>query len=179
MRVTRQPIWIAGGILLVSCFALLLVFRPTRPALVVVSSDPRITVSSVLCTFGTNHMYCYEGTADRITDWLIPSRLDKNAAWLHWHTSENSTVVWVRFVHPSYGVPRFRGAAIVPPSVFTAHIIGTNGAVTLLKSLDTCHQDFHSQSLVTGWEMPGQLKAHSGSTIRVDEANGIGSVRVP
>ncbi len=181
MRVALQPLWIAGAILLVSCLALLVVSRPARPALVVVSSDPGIKVSSVACTFGTNHMYSYEGNADRIIDSLIPGRREKNAAWLSWHTSQNTTVVWVRFVHPSYGIPRFRGAAVVPPPLFRARMADTNGAVTVLKALETFHQDFHSKSLLVGWEIPGQLRAHSGATIHVDGTNGIGSVtlRVP
>src|SRR5512136_3042973 len=98
MRVTRRQLWIAGGILLAACFALWMAFRPERPALAVVSTGPNIKVPSVVCTFGTNHMYYYGGAVDRLIDSLIPSRREKNAAWLRWHSARDSTVVWVRVV---------------------------------------------------------------------------------
>jgi hypothetical protein len=176
MRVTRRPIWIAGVVLLAACFALLVVFRPPRPALLVVSSEPKIKVASVVGTFGTNHVYYYGGKTDRLLDSLIPRRRNRNAAWLRWHSAENSTVLWVRLVHPSYGVPRFRGAAVVPPPLFRAQMVDTNGVVTPLQALETFHQEFQSESLIMGWELAGQLKDHHGSTIRIDGTNGIGSV---
>ncbi len=181
MPVARRQLWIGGSILLASCVAFLVASRPARPALRIVSSDPNIKVQSVLCTFGTNHTYYYGDKVDRLIDSLIPGRRDKNAAWLRWHTVENTTVVWVRLVHPSYGVPRFRGAAVAPPPLFHAKMVDTNGAVTILKTLDTFHQDFRSKSLLTGWELAGRVTAHSGGTIHIDGTNGIGSVilRVP
>jgi hypothetical protein len=176
MRIRRRQLWIAGAILLVSCFALLLASRPPRPALLLVSSEPNIKVSSIICTFGTNHVYYYGGKVDRLIDSLIPKRRDKNAAWLRWHSTENSTVLWVRFVHSSYGVPRFQGAAVVPPPLFRAQMVDTNGVVTRLQAIETFHQEFPSKSLIMGWEFAGQLKDHHRSTIRLEGTNGIGSV---
>lgn len=121
-------------------------------------------------------MYYYGGKMNRLIDSLIPKRRDKNAAWLHWRSADNTTVLWVRFAHPSYGVPRSRGAAVVPPPLFRAQMVDINGVVTPLEALETFHQEFQSQSLIMGWELAGELKDHHGSTIRIDGTNGIGSV---
>ncbi len=160
MPVARRQLWIAGLILLASCLAFLLASRPARPALLTVSSDPNIKVQAVLCTFGTNHTYYYGDKVDRLIDSFIPGRREKNAAWLRWHTAENSTVAWVCLVHPSYGVPRFRGSPVAPPPLFRAKMVDPDGAVTILKTLDTFQQDFRSKSLLTGWELAGRLTAH-------------------
>jgi len=147
----------------------------------VVSSDPNIKVCSIVCTFGTNHVYYYGDSVDRLMDPLTTRFRDKDASRLRCSTPENSTVVWVRFVHPSYGVPRFRGSTVVPSTTFRAQMVDTNGAVILLQALDTLRQDFHSQSLIMGWEVAGKLEAHQGSTIRIEGTNGIGPIilRVP
>ncbi len=156
-------------------------FRSARTPLVIVSSDPNVNVSSVVCTFGTNHVYYWGGAVDRLMDPLVTRLSDRNANRMWCRTREGTTVVWVRFVHPDYGIAPPQRPRIAPPGPFRAQLIGTNGAVTPLETVDALMQSYRHRFLVMGWEIAGQLEAHRGSQIRIEATNGIGSVtfRVP
>lgn len=176
MLAGHRKVWIAGAMLPLVCMFLFMAFRPTRMPLVVMSSDPNIHVSSVVCTVGTNHTYYYGDGMDRLMDPVIRRLEDTNANRLRCSTSENSTIVWLRFDHPDYGVVPLRGRPVGRLEPFRAQLIDTNGAVVPLQPVEVRMQHFQRRFVVMGWEVAGQLEGHRGSTIRIEATNRTGEV---
>jgi hypothetical protein len=129
----------------------------------------------VLCTFGTNHV-CYHGdVADKVMDPLISRLHDTNVNRLHSSTLERSTVVWVGFSHPDFGVIPLQ-APPKPLLPYRAELIETNGTVTRLKAVSASMQHYRRKELVVGWEIAVGLEAHRGSMMHIEATNGIGSI---
>ena len=177
----------AGGILLFAYIFVLIAYRPKHMPLVVISSAPRIDLSSVVCTAGPKHEYYYGNVFTRLMDPLL-RRLNPNACRLSWTTY--NTVVWCRFDHLDFGVlPTSRPLFGLDIPSISAHLLDTNGTVILYAQLIDANGavsrlqrvsarilDRRRKYLVNAWEVPGQLEAHRGSTIRIEANNGIGTV---
>jgi hypothetical protein len=180
------------------CIALLVAGRLIKTPLQVVSSGSTTRVVSVACTFGTNHEYFYGGFGYKAVD-SIARVLEKirnlpvnaDAHRLRSSTLKTSTVVWVRFQSPSFGLalgrvvpsplagmgPVFQSGPV--PVRFLAQLKDIHGVVTTLADSDSRCQDFKHQTYITGWTVPGSLQ--SGSTIRIESTNGdeVVTFRVP
>lgn len=168
-------------IVIAAFLVLFLILHSARMPLAIVSSDPNIQVSSVVCTFGTNHVYYHGDTWDKIMDPLITRLNDTNAYRLRCNTDDQSTVIWVRFVHPDYGIIPAQTPPRGHPMRFHAKLTDTNGVVTPLQSVNASMQHYRRRFYVTGWAVPGKLETHQGSVIRIESTNGAEAVtlRVP
>ncbi len=149
--------------------------RPAKLPLTIVSLDPQMRISA-RCTVGTNHAYYVGGLWGRIRD-PFPRKVSTvpqgDASFLRSSTDEQSTVVWVRFVHPGFGVgssPRVIGRGAT--ELFRAHLTRTNGETVALAQIGTVHQNFRNRYFVTGWAMPGKLDSYRGALIQIEFTNG-------
>ncbi len=157
-------VWCVFGVLFVgSCVVLFQLARPAKPPLMIVSSDPKFRVS-IGCTVGTNHAYYIGGLWGRVPNPLT------HKEYLRCNTDQKSTVIWVRFSHPSFGaVPTTRKG---PPQLFNVRLMRSGGEVVPLTVVDTGYQDFKHRYFVTGWVVPGPLEKYGGSLVRIESTNG-------
>jgi hypothetical protein len=160
-----------------------LLVRPVSMPLTIVSSGPDVRVVSIICTFGTNHVYYYGDGMDQIMDPITTRLGDTNAYRLRCATDQPSTVVWVRFTHLDYGVIPPRTSPAMPPIIpprFRASLTEGSGATTNLE-LESTLQHFRRQFYVAAWALPGPLDAHQGGTIRIEFTKGTEAVtlRIP
>ena len=164
--------------LIVLAVGFIFVFRRSQMSLAIVSSNPKVQVSTV-CTFGTNHVYFTGTIGNRILDPLETRLSDTNANRLRCNFDTPSTVIWARFVDADYGIrpPRLVG----PPVRFQARLTDTNSGVTMIPAVNARYQDYQRKFYVTGWVVRGALEAHRGSLIRIESTNGTEAVtlRVP
>jgi hypothetical protein len=146
-----------------------------RPApLTLISSATNVHVASIVCTFGTNHVYYYGSPLSKIMDPLETRLSTTNANRVRCTTDQNSTVVWVRFVGSEYGIIPPRNTAGVPmvgPNRFRTSLMETNGIAIYLTPKNTM-QHFRQRFYVTSWELPGTLTDHHGGILRVEYTNG-------
>jgi hypothetical protein len=110
----------------------------------------------------------------------LKTRLDDtNAYRLRCSTESQATVVWVRFVHPDYGIipPLLTG----PPERFRAELTDSNGTTIPLQSVRVRMQSYQRGFYVAGWSVPGALETYRGNLIRISSTNGNEAVtlRVP
>ncbi len=121
----------------------LLVFQLLRPAklpLTIVSFDPQMRISA-RCTVGTNHAYHIGG----LWGWDPFPRKETtvpqgDANFLRCSTDEQSTVIWVRFDHPGFGVassPRVIGSGRRRTELFRAQLTRSNGETVALAQIGT------------------------------------------
>jgi hypothetical protein len=177
MPTHHKAIWIAGSIVAFVCVWLAFFSGSRKPRPAIVSYNSNISISSIICTLGTNHVYYYGDAFDQILDPVITRLSDSNAYRLRCETTASNTVIWLRFVHPDYGItpPIAPGTWRDLPSPFRAELINTNGTKIPLNALGPRLQHFRRKFLVLAWEFPGFLEAHSGSTIQIQATNGTGT----
>jgi hypothetical protein len=88
-------------------------------------------------------------------------------------TRERSTVVWIRWDHPDYGLVPVqtdsRPQPVQPP--FRAQLINASGMSVPLKSVANL-QHYRDKFVVIGWGIAQSLEDHKGSTIRIEALNG-------
>jgi len=167
-------------VLTVLAVGLILIYRRAQMPLAIVSSNPKMQVSTV-CTFGTNHVYYYGNIGNQIMDPLETRLSNTNANRLRCNTDAPSTVIWARFLDADYGIipPQKPPSGI--PMRFQARLTDSNGAVMMLPAVNARMQHYQRKFYVMGWTVPGVLEAHRGSLIRIESTNGTEAVtlRVP
>jgi hypothetical protein len=157
----------------------LLFSRSPSSPLVIVSSNANFGISAK-CTFGTNHVYYYGDSVDRILDPAIRRWSDTNAYRIRLYSDQPSTVIWVRLDHPDYAKP--------PPLVVTAigpvrmpsggqpqwraRLINGVGSETVLERKGSL-QHYKGGYYVGGWLLPGSLEDHRGSVLHIESTNGM------
>jgi hypothetical protein len=162
------------------CILLFVTVHSAKTPLVIVSSGPNIRVSSVVRTFGTIHWHSLGSTRDIALDWV--SRVLHDLQWIgpvHSRSSrtitftpQKSTVIWVRLVHPGFGLVPSGRVVNTQPVRFVARLTNTNGVAAQLTDANGRYQDYRQKSVVAGWIVPGELESHLGSLIRIEFTNG-------
>ena len=185
--------WRARYILVLVTIAVATLFvllpRPGSSPLVVMSFDKKFGVST-LCTFGTNHVYYYGDSLDRVFDpafrrWKL---VETNAYRLRYQSDHPATVVWVRFDHPDYAkqpplVATPAGPVRLPAGGqphFRARLINKAGAETVLDQVGSM-QHYKRGFYVEGWLLRGSLEDHRDDLLLIDSTNNMEVVtfRVP
>jgi hypothetical protein len=150
-----------------------IVLRKPSP-LTLTSSATNVHVASIVCTFGTNHVYYYGNPLSKLMDPLETRLSTTNANRVRCTTDQDGTVVWVRFAGSEYGIipPRTpAGAPMVGPDRFRASLTETNGKAIFLTRKNTM-QHFRQKFYVQSWELPGSLTDHPGGIFQVDFVDG-------
>jgi hypothetical protein len=153
-----------------------------------VSSDKKFDIS-VMCTFGTNHVYYYGDAVDRLFDPAIRRWSNTNAYRLRCQTDEPTTVVWVRLEHPDFAKPPppvatptgpVRWPTVGAHRQFRARLMDAGAAETIL-DLKGSLQHYKGGYYVGGWLLSGSLKDHRGNVLHIESTNGteVVTFRIP
>lgn len=145
--------------------AVLLIPSPKRTPLMVVATEPGFQVTSVACTYGTNHLFYSGNPLTRFADPILVPLIGRYVCQIPLATKTPSTVVWVRFKNPGFGVPGNHFTEI------RTEFENPSGAVSTLKAgiqmTSSRERDF-----LLCWALPNNPETHRGSLIRIRYTNG-------
>ena len=123
---TSRSKWFSFLMALLLATVLILVLRPPRMPLDVLSTEPGLQVKSVACTFGTNHLYYYGNSLTRFADPILIPLIGLNVSRIPCTTETPSTVVWVRFALPEFAIPGnyFSSSSLKNPKILMNRDLG-------------------------------------------------------